>query len=183
MPDRVRKAAVGAYDRCKKLISVPFSMKTTKINIPSGIAKSHTAAAVALHVTPRTIRDLKAEGLPGFRADGTVNLDLLYPAYLARKKKSAGSESLKDRKIRVECETKELALAAKRRELISRSWMAERIHAAAGKVDAFRLKSEAEHPLLFAAHADNVPACREIVRKIWDEIMASMNSLESEFRE
>ena len=67
--------------------------------------------------------------------------------------------------------------------LIKREWMAERVHLAAGKVDAFRQKSEAEHPLLFAAAAGDVAACRAVVRKIWDEVMASLNTLEKDFRE
>jgi len=66
--------------------------------------------------------------------------------------------------------------------LIGRAWMAERVHIAAGRVDAYRMKSEAEHPLLFAAAAGDVAACREVVRKIWDEIAVALNGMKEAFR-
>ncbi len=156
-------------------------MKNTKH--PSGIAKSFTAAAKACKLTPRTIRDLKAEQFPGIRPDGTVDLSQFWPAYLKRKTERGGSVSIKDEKTTEEIRKLRLANDAKEGTLISRAWMAERIHVAAGRVDAFRVKSEAEHPLLFAAAAGDVPACREVVRKIWDEVMASMESLAGDFKE
>ncbi len=33
------------------------------------------------------------------------------------------------------------------------------------------------------AAAGDVAACREIVRKIWDEVLASLNSLAADFKE
>jgi len=44
------------------------------------------------------------------------------------------------------------------------------------------MKSEAEHPLLFAAAAGDVAACREVVRKIWDEIAVALNGMKEAFR-
>ena len=150
---------------------------------PRGIAKSFTAAAKATGLTPRTIRDLKAEQFPGIRPDGTVDLGLFWPAYLKRKEERGGAISLKDEKTTEEIRKLRLVNDVKEGTLISRAWMAERIHIAAGKVDGFRHKSESEHPLQFAACADDVSKCREIVRKIWDEVMNSLNSLSVEFKE
>lgn len=158
-------------------------MKNVKVKKPTGIAKSFTAAAKACGLTPRTIRDLKAEGFPGTRPDGTVDLSVFWPAYLKRKAERGGTVSLKDEKTTEEIRKLRLVNDVKEGTLISRAWMAERIHIAAGKVDGFRHKSESEHPLLFAAAAGDVAACREVVRKIWDEVMAAMNSLAEDFKE
>jgi hypothetical protein len=156
-------------------------MKITKT--PKGIAKSFTAAAKACGLTPRTIRDLKAEGFPGIRTDGTVDLAVFWPAYLKRKTDHGGTVSLKDEKTTEEIRKLRLVNDVKEGTLISRAWMAERIHIAAGKVDGFRHKSESEHPLLFAEAAGDVAACREIVRKIWDEVLGALNGLATDFKE
>jgi hypothetical protein len=146
--------------------------------------ESIKAAAGSKRWPLRVIQAAKAAACPAFRGNRIYGDEL--DAWLLTHpeiKKLRTSGDLKGRKLLAECVKLETVNAVKKRELISRSWMAERVHVAAGKVDAFRLKSEAEHPLLFAAAAGDVPACREVVRKIWNEIMASMNSLEKEFRE
>lgn len=147
------------------------------------IAKNLSAAAKACRLTPRTLRNLRAENFPGFRPDGTVDLDVFRTAYRLRKASRSGPVELRARKLRAECERLELANAVKRDTLISRAWMAARIHEAAGRIDSFRLKSEAEHPLMFAAAAGDVPACRAVVQKIWDEIMAVHEDLKKVFAE
>ncbi len=157
--------------------------KTAATHGPTGIAKSYAAAARACKLTPRTIRDLKAEGFPGIKVDGTVDLDAFWPAYLRRKAEKTGPADARYRKLTAEAERVELYVAEKKRTLISRAWMAERIHAAAGKVNGFRIKSEAEHPLCFAAAGNDVPKCREVIGTIWDEILAAMNGLSRDFDE
>ena len=67
--------------------------------------------------------------------------------------------------------------------LISRTWLAERMARATKSAKKHRQKSEAEHPLLFAAAGSDVAKCREVVSKIWDEIMAAMHSLGADFDE
>lgn len=148
-----------------------------------GIAKSITAAAQAIKRTPRTVRDLRAAGYPGFRPDGTVDLDLLIPEYEKRKDEKFGDATLKSRELAEKVRKLQLANDAKECRLIERAWMAERVHAAAGKIDAFRVKSEAEHPLLFAAAGDDVVKCREVLRKIWDEIAIALNGMKDSFKE
>ena len=152
---------------------------------PNGVVKTQNAAASAFKVSARTISSWKAEGgeEAGFRPDGTVDLKILGEWVRRRLAARNGPMEAKEQKILEEIRKLKLANDAKERTLISRAWMAERIHIAAGKVDGFRQKSEAEHPLLFAAAAGDVPACREVVRKIWDEVIASMNSLSTDFKE
>jgi hypothetical protein len=48
--------------------------------------------------------------------------------------------------------------------LVDRAWVAERIQRAAGELNGFRIKSEAEHPTRFAAAAGDVAMCRSVVR-------------------
>lgn len=151
-------------------------------------ALSIQLAAIGHTISPAVIRQDWGKGAPRNTA----------AAYLAWRGKRAEKTSrgdpmlrvLRAEKLRHEIAVlKERALSTQRenytasRELISRAWMAERVHLAAGKVDAFRQTSESEHPLLFAAAEGDVPKCREVVRKIWDEIMVSMQSLAADFDE
>jgi len=140
-------------------------------SVPSGIAKSLTAAADAFGVTARTIRDWRAQGAPGYRPDGTVDLDQLKPWVQALKRSRSGSPDLKSKKTAEEIRKLKLKNDRDEGRLIERAWMAERIQVAAGEINTYRAKSEAEHPTRFAAAAGDVARCREIVCGIWDEIM------------
>ena len=150
---------------------------------PTGLAKSITAAAKRCHLTPRTLRDLRAEGLPGFRVDGTVDLDVFWVAYLKRRAAKMGSQDLRSRKLLAEIDKIETATAQRKGLLIDRAWVAGKIQFAAGDITALRLKSEAEHPLKFAAAAGDVAACREIVRGVWDDVMKSLQDLGEHLKE
>lgn len=161
-------------------------MKNVKTqNTPRGIVKTQNAAASAFKVTTKTISNWKAEGseTAGFRPDGTVDLNQLGEWLQVRLDRREGPRESKEEKLLEEIRKLRLANDAKEGTLISRAWMAERIHIAAGKVDGYRHKSESEDPLKFAAAAGDVAACREVIKKIWDEIMAAMNSLAVDFKE
>jgi len=147
------------------------------------IYDSMKAAATGMTLEMRVLKLAKAAGCLGFRG-GRIYADELR-AWLAEHPEVAKAKNTawrtkidkeRHRKLKMENDVRA-------RTLISREWMAERVHIAAGRVDGFRHKSEAEHPLLFAATNGDVAACREIVRKIWDEVMASLNSLATDFSE
>ena len=147
------------------------------------VVESLKAAAARTGETLATIKAAKAEGCPAFKPGNRIHIAELV-AWLALhpevRKKSAGTNL--DNKIKAE-RLRKFKMENDERDdlLVKKEWVSERLHLAAGKVDAFRQKSEAEHPLLFAAAMGDVAQCREVVRKIWDEVMASMNSLKSEF--
>lgn len=148
---------------------------------PSGIVETQRAAGKRLGVTTKTLRAWRAEGAPGFEADGSINLGLLSPWIAARKDKQDGGIDLKSRKMLAECVKVEMANEQKAGRLIERAWMAERIQNMAGEINGLRVKSEAEHPLKFAQAEGDVPKCREIVRAIWDEILAGLQGLSKSF--
>lgn len=142
---------------------------------------SMAQAATGLGIELRVLKAAKRAGCPGFRGSRVYGSEV--KAWLAEHPQVGKASDLRERKLRAECDKIETANAVKKRELISRAWMAERVHVAFGKIDAFQQKSEAEHPLLFAAAADNVVQCREVIRKIWDEIKDSIQTLGKEFKE
>jgi hypothetical protein len=131
---------------------------------------------------PETVlKKAKAAGCPAFDAGSRVHLAKFLPWIFARE--DADGKDWGDTLKKFQALRQEVKLKQEEGELIDRAWMAGRIHAAAGKVDALRIKSEAEHPLLFAAAAGDVPACRAVIQQIWDEIISSISALESEFKE
>lgn len=67
--------------------------------------------------------------------------------------------------------------------LVDRAWVAERIQRAAGELNAYRAKSELEHPTRFAAASGDIAHCRTVVRGIWDEVFANIQALRKHFIE
>lgn len=88
-----------------------------------------------------------------------------------------GGAALRERKIEEEIRGRKLRNDNYASRLVERAWVAERIQRAAGELNAIRLKSEAEHPMRFAAAGNDVPMCRTILRGTWDEIFASVQGL------
>ena len=149
---------------------------------------SKELAAVGQRISAEVIRKDWAKGAPRNSAD----------AYLAWRAKRAAATSRGDpmlRQLRADKLKQEIGVLKERKtrdrrenaeaidELISRAWVAERIHAMAGRIDQYRHTSESQHPLLFAAAEGDVAKCREVVMKIWDEILGAMNSFAGEFNE
>lgn len=149
---------------------------------------SKKLAAVGEAISPETIRGDWAHGAPRSSAAS-------YLKWRQARAERTGRGDPVLRKLRAEKLRGEIRILADRHkaeqrenqtkagELISRAWMAERIHASAGEVDAYRIKSENEDPLLFAAAAGDVPACREVVRKIWTNIFVALNNMKKHFDE
>jgi hypothetical protein len=154
----------------KKLISVPAKRPRAQI------VKTHTSAAKMLSLTPRTLRNYRAEGAPGFLPDGRVDLALLRPWIESKLLERDGSLDLKERKTLEEVRKLRLANDRLDGRLVERAWVLERHQLASGAMNAFRSKSEAEHPLRFAAANGDVALCRTIIRGIWDEIFATLQS-------
>lgn len=134
-------------------------------------------------MTPRTLRDLRAEGLPGFRPDGTVDLDLLWPAYLSRKATKLGSSDLRGQKLQEEIRKLKLANEQKAGRLVERAWVAEKMQRCAGDLNKMRAKWEAEAPVKLAAAGDDVAKNREALRPCFDEIFSDIQSLARHFDE
>ncbi len=142
-----------------------------------GIVPTQRAAATRLKVTTKTIRSWRAEGAPGFESDGSINLHLLVEWVEKRRELREGSSSAKDEKTLEEIRKLRLANDRVEGRLVDRAWVAGRIQKMFGDVNAFRIKSEAEHPTKFAAAAGDVPLCRTYVRGIWDQIITDLQSL------
>jgi hypothetical protein len=156
--------------------------KPDKSSDPAPADSTQRADAEFFKVTPRTVRNWRDAGAPGFRADGTVEDRDALAAWVAkeeerRKGAARGIEAERDQKIR------KLKLANDRAEgrLIERLAVASRMQLAAGELNSFRAKSEAEHPMKFAAAAGDPAKCREIVRGIWDEIFGIHVSMAKHF--
>lgn len=150
---------------------------------PSGLVSTQNAAAKRLGTTTKTLRAWRAEGAPGFAADGSIRLAELGAWVEARKKDKAGSADSKETKLMEEIRKLRIANDRQEGRVIERAIVAERIQRAAGELNSFRTKSEAEHPNRFASAAGDIALCRTIVRGIWDEIFAGMGTLAKHFEE
>lgn len=136
-----------------------------------------SAAALALPL--REIKRAKSAGCTAFRGARVHESELI--SWLAEHpaQESAGGDTRED-KLREEI--RKLRIRNERDEgvLVPRAWVAERIQRIAGRLNTYRAKSEAEHPVRFAAAAGDVAGCRIVTREIWDEIMSMHASLAAE---
>lgn len=146
---------------------------------------SLAAAAKGIPLPMAVLKAAKAAGCPAFRsnrvyADELVRWLAKHPEVLA----TVGTEGdPKAQKLFEEIRKLRIANDAKEGRLVERAWVAERIQRAAGELNAIRLKSEAEHPMRFAAAGNDVPMCRTITRGMWDEITTSIQTLSKHFAE
>ncbi len=152
-------------------------------NSRSQVIQTQKAAAKRLGVSARTLRNWRAEGCPGFGSDGTVDLAQVMPWAEKRLVGREGAADSKEEKLREEIRKLRLANDAREGRLVERAWVGERVQRAAGELNAFRAKSEAEHPTKFAATTGDVAMCRSIVRGIWDEIFRELELLAKHFDE
>ncbi len=163
-------------------------MKSEKPDKPAekgklGVVSTQNAAARAMGVTAKTISAWKFEGgsLAGFREDGSIDLRALALWFEQRSTAQKGGTEKRESKLTEEIRKLRIANDEREGRTLARTWIAERIQIAAGELNGFRAKSEAEHPLKFAAASGDVAQCRMIVRGIWDDIFAEMVKLSSAF--
>ena len=146
-------------------------MKKPKI---SGTVPTQTAAAKRLDVTTKTLRNWRTEGCPGFNPDGSVNLLEVEKWLNVRNRERRGPADLKEEEALERIRKLRLANDRFEARLVERAWVIERFHRYGGLLEAIRLKSEAEHPLRFAAAVGDVTACRVVVQGMWDEIKRAL---------
>lgn len=155
-------------------------------------------ASAGMGMSVKALAELKRRGAAGFR-HGHV-----YPAELEEWLKSNPAEAEAvtardvptdscprphpDPKIELQmCQSDKIRLYIKEREgkLVKRARMVECMHLAGGELNTIRVRSEAEHPLLFSAACNgaDVAQCRTILRSIWASIFESIGGLSKQFEE
>lgn len=144
---------------------------------------SISAAARALNVTARTIRNWRTEGCHGFEPDGRVDLVQVRAWSAKRLEVKRGSLDAREEKLLEEIRKLKLANDHKEGRLIERAWVAERMQRAAGELNTLRSKWESEMPLKFAETNGDIVECREILRGVLDEIFRGLQSLGTHFEE
>jgi hypothetical protein len=154
---------------------------------PSSYASMKQAAA-ALKLPNWKLKWAKNHGCPAFRANRVYRVELI--EWLAEHGQDAGDGPPVDgidakKEAEVAERVRKLKLANDEREglLIRRAWVIERFARAAGEINALRGRSETEHAKAFAALAGDVPACREQVRRLWDDIMTILQGAGKHFEE
>jgi len=157
--------------------------KTPTTNTSQTTFPSLSACSSATGIPIALLRQAKREGCPAFDASNRIRLFPLLQWIFAQDRQALENTDWHQRWKRAQAETAEAELAIRRGKLIERAWMAERIQVAAGVLNAFRVKSELEHPTRFAATGGDVAKCREHLCGIWDEIMRGFQSLASNFKE
>lgn len=149
---------------------------------PSSYASMKQAAA-ALHLPLWLLKTAKDAGCGAFRANRVYRSELLtwldeHPE-AHRGTSPGGVHGKKEELLGEQIRKLRLRNDADEGRLIQRAFVAERFQRMAGELNAIRAKSEAEHPLRFAACGQNVdvPRCRTVLRGVWDEILAAMSRL------
>ena len=148
-------------------------------------ANTITALSVELKTDRKTLETWRRQGCPGLPPN-EIDMEAIKSWAAANGKRAgdvSGAGNSKEAKLIEEIRKLKIANDAKEGALVPRAWVAERIQRAAGELNAARTKSEAEHPLLFAAAAGDVAATRTIVRGIWDDIFMSLQSLRGHFEQ
>lgn len=142
------------------------------------------AASAALSLPMSALRRAKSQGCPAFRSN-RVHVAELREWLTAHPLPTADTGDLRDQKLAQEVRRLRMANDEKEVRLVARSWVIERFQLAGGELNTHRMKSEAEHPLLFSAACPgaDVAACRSIVRKIWHEVFAMMEGMGKHFEE
>lgn len=162
---------------------------TTNTKPDPVFVQSGHAAAKLLKQPIEVVKWAKRNGCPAFRNSRIYVVEL--GAWIGEHREQIQAElgapgSLDGARLTIAVETARKLKLRNDREtgrLVERQWVGERIQRAAGELNAFRSKSEAEHPTRFAAAAGDVAACRSIVRGIWDEIFSTMQGLAKHFEE
>lgn len=169
------EARVRAYEDAQKPAPEADAQDPAKIGTVQGLK----AAAAILKRPLAAVKWAKSKGCPAFR-HSRVNVGVLHAWFAEHEDEAsnAADESTIDgAKLRIATQTaRKLTMANDVRAglLVEKAWVRSRHQIAAAKVAAFRAKSEAEHPVKFAACADDVAGCRSVLRGIWDEIAAAL---------
>lgn len=134
------------------------------------------AAAAGLKLPLRVIQHAKNNGCPAFRSNRVYGAELLRWLEKNGTGDTEGTTDPKTEKLREEIRKLRIANDAREGRLVENAWVLSRFQIAAGELNGLRAKSEAEHPVKFAAAADDVAACRTVVRGIWDDIFGILQT-------
>jgi hypothetical protein len=141
------------------------------------------AAAAELKLPLRLLQMAKQAGCSAFRSNRVYETELLRWLEANPYSVQSASNDPRDEKLREEIRKLRIANDAKESRLVERALVAEKMQRCAGGLNAFRAKSEAEHPMRFAAAAGDVTECRSVVREIWDEIFKDLAALGKNFED
>ena len=130
------------------------------------------------------LKKAKGEGCSAFRG-GRVNAADLRSWLKENPIDATAGGDLREQKLAQEIRRLSIANDSKERALVGRAWVLERFQRAGGELHTLRAKSEAEHPLLFAASCPgaDVSACRTILRGIWSEVFGLIEGIGRHFEE
>ncbi|HTJ77694.1 MAG TPA: hypothetical protein VL357_01740 [Rariglobus sp.] len=159
-------------------------IKKIKKRALAEVYDSVKAAASALDLPISVLKKAKGAGCPAFRG-GRVHVADFKKWLKENPIDTAGGGDLREQKLAQEVRRLTIANDAKQRELVSRAWVVERFQRAGGELHTLRAKSEAEHPLLFAAACPgaDVAACRTILRGIWTDVFKLIDGMGKHFDE
>ena len=161
---------------------IKSSVKTSSKKTEKGRTfDSLAAAAGALKLPLSLLKSAKLAGCPAFRSNRVYETELLH--WLSANPLAAETGNRRDKKLDEEIRKLRMANDTKAGTLIQRAFVVQRIQRAAGEINAYRLRSETEHPKLFAATNGDIALCRTRVRQIWDEIMRAFGNLAKHFDE
>ena len=140
------------------------------------------AAAKLLTVSTRTLQNWRAQGCPGFDADGTVDVAAVREWAEKFRAERTGA-TYKDEKTLEEIRKLRLANDARERRLVERAWVAEQMIKVAGQFNQLRAKWESELPVKLAAAGEDIARNREVLRACFDEQFADLQSMAETFKD
>jgi hypothetical protein len=146
---------------------------------------SMTRAARILGVDSGTLENWRTEGCPGLPPARFSRAAVV--KWAAEKGKHAAGlgdrEGMRAKKLAEEVRKLKLANDARAELVVERAKVADCIRRMSADWNSYRVRAESTLPLRFAASANDVPACREILRGIFDEATLGLQSLARHFDE
>lgn len=153
-----------------------------KSDLPS--YPSMAACSAATGIPLPLLKQAKRAGCPAFDQGNRVHLGPLLQ-WLFRPDADDGGDSTDwhNRHKRAVALMAEAELALKKGSLVERAWVAERIIRMFGDINAYRIRSESEDAVKFAATGGDIALCRTKLRGIWDGICLNLQSLSKHLEE